>query len=195
MEPQEEREPNVPPRFRVVLDERETPMAEATPSANVVILDQHRHRERAIASPPPITNVYRNRDQSNPHLARALDLLEEGRRALVRALQCSSENDAIGADDAVQEFQATLPELFLCGDLGEGYRAIIAGLHFAFKNRQGEPLERRQMEVVERVIRELSTAPFMSVTNAYHELGCLEDNEFTVTPKSLANLFDDEQFA
>ena len=192
------------PRARVVSGERWTPVAEEVPSqrsapsesrvtsAEVVSLDSYRYPERTTAAPAPITSLYRDRAHSNPRLARAVDLLEEGRRAVIRSLEAVSEGHEIAADDAMQELQALLPELFLCRDLGDGYAAIVAGLHFAFENRRGQALEEHQIRAVQRVLTELHMAPFMSMTSGYLLLARLEENGLIVTPKSSSFLFQED---
>jgi hypothetical protein len=194
-------------RYLIVLGEEETSVADPqqelvqerapqnlqTTSAKVVRLDDYRDDLRKDTAPAHIDTIYRDLGDSNPHLARAVNLLEEGYRTLNRALEVYSDGDLVAADDAVQEFQAILPELFLCRRLGDGFASIIAGLHFAFENKDGDPLSCSQIQMVNGTVQHLMRAPFISVTRAYELLAQLEETALTVTPKSLSYLFDDEE--
>jgi len=119
----------------------------------------------------------------NHVLSRALNLLQEGVRHLDDALSALLEDDdAISSDDALQRFQALLPELFCCRDLGDGFGVIVSSTYHALRNLFGTPLNENQLRTVRSIVQRLYTEPYIAFDEAVDEINSLEEVGLEVTP-------------
>jgi hypothetical protein len=90
----------------------------------------------------------------------ALDLLKQTIELLAQAQR---SEDAMEADRFAQRAQLLLPKLFACRAIGDGFGVVINSLYIAFANLDGSPMNREQLKVTWRILRELRSIPAMSV--------------------------------
>lgn len=115
-------------------------------------------------------------------LSTALLLLDEGANYLNDSIRMFDDGDMLGSDDALQGFQALLPELFCCRDLGDGFGAIVNSVFHSLKNLDGVPLNKKQLQTVRQIVRRIATEPFISLDEALEEIGLLQDAGLEVEP-------------
>jgi hypothetical protein len=109
-----------------------------------------------------------------PELATALRLLEEGIQEMNVSVAMLEEGDLLSSDDALQRFQALLPELFCCRDLGDGFGAIINAVFHSLINLQGSPANNEQLRTLLNIMNRISTEPFIEFEEAVAEIMLLE---------------------
>lgn len=126
--------------------------------------------------------LYPLASELNPKLATSLRLLSEGIQLLDEAIQKFSDNDLIASDDSIQRFQALLPELFCCRDLGDGYGASINAVFHSLQNLRGTIANQQQLKAIHHIISRLLTEPFIEFDEAMDEMGALEEAGFTIEP-------------
>jgi hypothetical protein len=107
-------------------------------------------------------------------LVRALTLLAEGEKSLIRARDYIVDEDIISADYEVTLFQGAIPELFCCQSIGEGFAAIVVALRWALKNRKGAPLNLDQLNAVLNCVRRLRAELFLKYETALDLIEALE---------------------
>lgn len=137
-----------------------------------------------------IDELYPGVPAIRPQLSTALRLLQEGLGQLNFATEALQNGDEIGADDAIQRFEATLPELFACRELGTSFGAIISAVTNALRNRHGEFLTQLQMTALRTVVNEVRDEPFMSFDLAVAAITKLEDAGFIVEPEAFDVIAD-----
>jgi hypothetical protein len=95
------------------------------------------------------------------------------------------------ADRYTQRFEATLPALFRCREVGDGYAVVINSLHFAAINKRGEPLNLDQLTTAWRILRELRSKPFVEFDQALEYVEELEASGLHVDPPIVSELLED----
>ena len=137
-----------------------------------------------------VEDLYPEMIAVRPELSGALRLLARSAQYLDEALDASTRGNAIIADDAVQRFQAVLPELFSCRALGDGFGAIVNAVINATSNQRGEFLSRLQTEQLKRSVLRLRSEPFIEFDEAVSEIMKMEDAGFSVEPREFDVLAD-----
>ncbi|MEN6373833.1 MAG: hypothetical protein ABFD75_03490 [Smithella sp.] len=118
----------------------------------------------------PIRELYPLASEIKPELSTALHLLEEGIEDINISIKMLMENDLISSDDAIQRFQALLPELFCCRNLGDGFGAIVNAIFHSLKNLNGIPASLEQLKVIQKITNRILTEPFISFEEAVDEI-------------------------
>lgn len=118
-----------------------------------------------------------------PALATALRLLEEAIQEMKVAIDMLEDGDLLSSDDALQRFQALLPELFCCRDLGDGFGSIINAVFHSMKNLQGSPANKEQLQAIRNIVNRILTEPFIEVEEAVTEIILLENVGLIVEPE------------
>lgn len=127
--------------------------------------------------------LYPLASEINPILATAFHLLEEGVGHINLAIRKLEEGDSISSDDEVQHFQALLPELFCCRNLGDGFGAIISSVFHSLRNLDGNPANDEQLKAIKNIVCRISTEPFILFDEAVNEIIKLEDVGLTIEPE------------
>ena len=169
-------------------DETRTPgvRLESTPApARGIILETR--GANALAPAINIDRLYEAVPGTISQIVTALELLKQASDNLAAAQKCDS---AMEADRFVQRVQLSLPRLFACRSIGDGFGVIINSVHFAFANLHGTPLTRGQLTAVWRVLRELRTRPAMPVEQGIQFASELEAQGLEVDPPDLAELLE-----
>lgn len=139
-------------------------------------------------------DLYPVREQYNPVLTIAMQLLEEGIDYIKESVRMCLDEDWISSDDAVQRFQALLPEMFCCRDLGDGFGAIISSVYHAINNMNDSTLNKSQLQAILYIIKRIHTEPFIEYEEAVEEIMHLESAGFEVSPphfKFVADLLNE----
>jgi hypothetical protein len=135
-----------------------------------------------------VDDLYQDLDPKDSILASALVLLDEAETTLVEAAALAGEGDQISADDAVQRFQALLPELFCCRSLGDSFATVINALFHGLKNLNGLPATETQIAQMLNSIRVLRRRPFLVYTEALAVVTRLEATKLRVDPQGLTTI-------
>jgi len=114
------------------------------------------------ASPIPIDILYQAREAGSKHFDQALRLLESASHHLSEARRADEASDRIGAASEILRFEELLQPLFECRAVGDGFANLVNTIHFGIANLGGEPLNRDQITVLWRIVRELALTPFLS---------------------------------
>ena len=142
----------------------------------------------------PTEELYPADSGYNPVLSTAFDLLRESISFLDESIDRLKENDLIKSDDSLQQFQAIIPELFCCRNLGDGFGAIVISIYHSLKNNEGLPLKQNQLKIIRKIINRLCTEPYISFDDAVEEISELEEANLLVQPdhfKYVADLLND----
>ncbi len=145
---------------------------------------------RFAADPISIDDLYQEASASSSVLGHALRELASAKDAIQGSLAALKREDLIESDDAMQQFQAMLPELFCCRTLGDGFGAIINALRFSFQNAGGIPLSENQIGSMGRAVERLRGEPFLDFDSAVQIITRLEDSGLIVDPPAFATLTD-----
>lgn len=137
-------------------------------------------------------DLYPARQAFSPEHIVALRLLGLAIGRCRRAIDVHPE-DFMAADVEIQKIQMSLPELFCCRTLGDGFGTIVNALICAFHNTDGNLLAPNQIRILEKVFTELRDKPFLSVTEADDMVEQLESNAFNPYPKELIEFLSSEQ--
>jgi hypothetical protein len=122
----------------------------------------------------PLSELYPLTHELKPELGAAISLLEEGINHIDVAINMIIENDIISSDDAIQRFQALLPELFCCRNLGDGFGAIVTSIFNSLTNLEGVPANLEQLEVIRKITARILTEPFIVFDEAVDEIMLFE---------------------
>ena len=141
----------------------------------------------ALAPVVDIDRLWEVPPSGRAHIARALELLKEASDYLSEAQR---QDDTLRADRYVQRLQLTLPKLFACRSVGDGFGVIVNSLHFAFVNLHGKPLTGDQINVVWRVLRELRLRPVMPLERGIQQVEELEQHGLEVDPPDIGDLLE-----
>jgi hypothetical protein len=175
------------------------PIANSTPASTASFAKRLRVQPRIVdkvvdesvsSALIDIEDLYPNMGATRPQLNTALRLLAESLSELQTAGEAASRGADISGDDAVQRFQAKLPELFNCRVLGDGFGAIINATIHAMNNRYGEPLSVAQVETLAGALRELRSRPFMDFDKAVTQIMAIEETGLQVEPAEFEVLAD-----
>jgi hypothetical protein len=139
----------------------------------------------ALAPVIDIDRLWEAAPGSASQTVRALELLKQAIDYLSEAKKSENPMDS---DRYVQNVQLTLPKLFACRSVGDGFGVIINSLHFAFANLHGTPLTPAQANVIWLILRELRTHPAMSLEQGTQHAEELEDCGLEVDPSGLGDL-------
>jgi len=156
----------------------------------ILLANVSSHQEQASGEHIPIEDLYPLREEFNPALSSAIKLLAESLVYINEALEMLIQDDLISSDDATQRFQALLPELFCCRDIGDGFGSIINSIYHALKNMAGNPLSENQLRAIMEIIKRISTEPFIEYGEAVEEIIMLETLGFDVDPPHLEPFSD-----
>jgi hypothetical protein len=137
-----------------------------------------------------IDDLYPASEVSTPELSIALRLLAKDIECVDEALVALQRGDQIAADDAMQQVHASLPELFNCRVLGDGYGEVINALLSSFENRNGIPLNNTQILTIRQILSHTRATPFMKFDSALDLVEKLEKANFVVEPKGFEYLAD-----
>ena len=144
----------------------------------------------ALAPVIEIDKLYPSTKGSRSQLLRALEMLADAIDLLSKARTAAQRNNSIEADRFIQRFEATLPALFRCRRVGDGYGVIVNALHFAAINQHGEPLKLDQITTVWRILKELRNRPFVEFEQALDYVEELENCGLQVDPPILSELLE-----
>jgi hypothetical protein len=122
----------------------------------------------------PLSELYPLTHELKPELGTALSLLEEGIKDIDVAINMIIENELISSDDAIQRFQALIPELFCCRNLGDGFGAIVSSIFNALRNLEGIPANLEQLKVIKNITTRILTEPFIAFDEAVDEIMLFE---------------------
>jgi hypothetical protein len=139
---------------------------------------------------PPLTlnDLYPDLDGGQSILASALSLLGEAETKLTEAAGWADVDEQISADDAVQRFQALLPELFCCRSLGDSFATVIHALFQGLKNLNGAPVNKDQIAQLLNSVRILRRRPFLEYGEALSAVARLEAAGLRVDPQGLTTI-------
>jgi hypothetical protein len=129
---------------------------------------------------------------SREHIT-ALRLLALAIGRCKRAIDAYADGDLMTADIQIQKIQMSLPELFCCRTLGDGFGTIVNALICALQNTDGNTLEQNQIRLLDNVFKELRDKPFLGVTEADDKVELLESNGFDPYPKELIEFLSSDQ--
>lgn len=135
-------------------------------------------------------DLYPVREQLNPALTTASQLLEEGIDLVNESILMLVDDDLISSDDAMLRFRALLPELFCCRSLGDGFGTIINSIFHAIGNMDETPMNERQLHTILNILKRIHTEPFIEYNEAVEEIMSLEEAGFEVSPPHLKFVAD-----
>jgi hypothetical protein len=128
---------------------------------------------------------------SSEHIT-ALRLLKLAIARCQRAIDAHAD-DPMTADIQIQKIQMSLPELFCCRALGDGFGTIVNALICALQNNDGNALDPNKIKVLKSVFTELREKPFLSAMEADESVELLESNGFYPYPKELIEFLSSDQ--
>lgn len=146
--------------------------------------------ETESSSPIEIEDLYPEMLGVRPELDIASRLLARSLADLDKAVALSEQGDLIVADDAVQRFQAALPELFNCRDLSDSFGAVVGAALNGLNNQRGNPLSTPQIKTLRDTVGALRSEPFMKFDAAVEKIMRMEDAGFVVEPPEFEVLTD-----
>lgn len=148
-----------------------------------------------VLAPIPIDTLYSavETEGTKPSdLFKALQLLADAISSVTTARDLLRQNDLLESDKYIQGLQGTLPELFRCRNIGDGFGAIVNAIEISFVNQNGKPFEEKQINLLLRILKQLRSAPFISFDSAQNLITELESLGFDVYPATLDAFSDDE---
>lgn len=146
--------------------------------------------ETASSNRIELEDLYPEMIGVRPELNIASRLLARSLVDLDKAVASSAVGDYILADDAIQRFQAALPELFNCRVLSDSFGALVTAILNALNNQHGTPLSPPQIEALRNAVRTLRSEPFMGFDAAVTEIMKMEETGFIVEPPEFEILAD-----
>jgi hypothetical protein len=138
------------------------------------------------------SDLYPARQAFSPEHITALGLLRLAIGRCQRAIN-AHPGDLMAADIEIQKIQMSLPELFCCRALGDGFGTSVNALICAFQNTEGNTLDQNQIRILEKVFKELRDKPFLSATEADDVVELLESSGFNPYPKELIEFLSSDQ--
>jgi hypothetical protein len=145
----------------------------------------------ALAPVIEIDKLYSAPRELQSRLVAALGLLADSINFLALARLATQKGRALEADRYAQRFEATLPALFRCRKIGDGYAVVINALHFSSINKHGQPLSLEQLTTVWRVLKELRNKPFVEFEQALEYVEELEACGLQVDPPIVSELLEE----
>lgn len=156
----------------------------------------------ATTTPTSVEALYPAPETSRSPFIVALRLLGDAAGHATVAMHLADDGDLLAADDAVQQVQALLPELFCLRSIGDGYGAVVNALIIIFDNQAGRPLAMEQLRAVRAALHTLRSRPRLSIDAAVDAVLDLEKAGLDVNPRqhgaisdllgALGNARDDE---
>jgi hypothetical protein len=185
------------PRTRVLSwDTTLEPRKGKVESSATSVADLRLFREVHIDHNQPVrlsqNDLYPARQAFSPEHITALRLLKLAIGRCKHALDALAD-DPMTADIAIQKIQMSLPELFCCRVLGDGFGTIVNALICALQNTDGNTLDQNQIRTLERVFKELRDKPFLSAPDSDDAVELLESNGFNPYPKELIEFLSSDQ--
>ena len=161
-------------------------------SATLAEVGERRSTIGSLALAPliEIDKLYSAPDESKSQLITALGLLADSVELLAQARIAAQKGRLMDADRYTQRFEATLPALFRCRKIGDGYAVVINSLHFAAINKRGEPLNLDQLTTAWRILRELRNKPFVEFEQALEYVEEFEACGLRVDPPIVSELVE-----
>lgn len=98
------------------------------------------------SDPIAIDDLYPDHAATSILLGNALTLLNSAIEALSKSAAALGRGEQIDSDEQAIRCQSALPELFCCRALGDGFGAVVNAAIFAFRNNEGTPFSKRQIE-------------------------------------------------
>jgi len=135
-------------------------------------------------------DLYPVREQYNPALATAGQLLDEGISLVNESIEMLIEDDLISSDDSIQRFQALLPELFCCRGFGDGFGAVINAIYHSIGNMNDISKNETQLHAILNILKRIHTEPYIEYGEAVEEMLRLESAGFEVSPPHLKYVAD-----
>lgn len=162
-------------------DEHQTSAPEKRkPEARITnVTDTGSDQPHLQASALSVDDIYPDKAMIGSDLSTALRLLAEAAGLINDAIDRQRSGDRVQADDAMQQLQVLLPELFFCRSLGDGFGAVINSLFHGMRNLGGAPLSQEQMLAIRGALMTIRNEPFLRFENAIdqvRELGLLFAN-------------------
>lgn len=154
------------------------------------ISDQNASKEKQ-STVSDTEELYPLADLRSPQLRTAFSLLDESSKLITEAISLFNQGDLQESDDCINKIISLLPELFCCRSIGEGYASIIVAINHAIKNKEGDPLNDKELSTLAVVIKRLYTEPFISFNEALSEIIKLEKIGLKVDPSTLSDLMVD----
>lgn len=127
-------------------------------------------------------NLYPLREITSPDIALAMTAADAALVLVNEVIDATEKEIFFQADDALQRLAATLPDLFLCNSLGEGFSALVVALHYAIVNPRDAVLSLDQAQEIRLALRYLKERPFMKHELAIERIVKLEDAGLIVDP-------------
>ncbi len=134
--------------------------------------------------------LYPLRSEFKPELTIAFKLLDKGSKLITEAINTLKQDDIFASDDAIQRFQALLPELFCCRNLGDGFGAIINAIYHSLNNPRSEHYDNNILTVLKKVVNRLYSEPFIDFEEAVEEIMHLENAGLEVEPAYFKHVAD-----
>jgi hypothetical protein len=160
------------------------------PDIRIVGTDHDHVEQQSNATVIATGELYKDLEAVSSDLRNAIRLLSVATERLDEALAATRRRETIAADDALQHFQAMLPELFCLRGLGDGYGMVINALMSAFESTEGTPLSEPQLLAVTRLVKKIHSEPFLNINAAAEAVGALESVGLVAEPRELDILAD-----
>jgi hypothetical protein len=185
---------SVPRKSNILVfhDETATPTAgpdKSTQSSGLTRLAQTRGTNALVVS-MDIARLYDAPVGDSSNIVRAIELLKEVAEHFSDARKA---NDLIDTDRSLQRAQKALPKLFALRSIGDGFGVIVNSLYVAFTNLHGKAMNKAQIEVAWRVVRDLRNRLALSLEQGIQLVEELEESGLEVDPPELAGLLDDSE--
>ena len=84
--------------------------------------------------------------------------------------------------DLLQGVVSTLPDLFMCSSLGDGFGALVVSLHYALTNPSDEMITLDQLLEVRLGFRDIRERPFLKHQEAIERIIKIESSGLVVDP-------------
>lgn len=134
-----------------------------------------------------IDDIYRA-PEAGTKLSTVLRLLREGVSNCNEALSALANDEPIEADALMLKVRTTLPELFCCRDIGDGFAEIINAVQSAFENLDGRMFSSDQVRAVKSVLAAVRNEPRMSFEKSLGHVSTLEDVGLKSEPSDIDKL-------
>ena len=176
-----------PPRSTITVD---TPTGHTEYTKPKLLITSVVKSPEALVTRISVDDLYPSTEAAAPELSVALRLLSTALAYVDQASTSLEKGNDIVADDAVQQLQALLPELFNCRALGDGYGAIINAALNSLRNTHGSPINALQLRALRQVLQRARFEPFIQFESALDEIVKLEESGFLIEPAGFEYLAD-----
>jgi hypothetical protein len=141
----------------------------------------------ASAAVISVDDIYRAPD-AGTEMGIALRLLREAVSNCEDALLALDNHEPIGADAFMLRAGMTLPELFCCRVIGDGYAEIINAVQSAFENLDGELFSLVQIRAVKNALTTVRNEPRMTFERSLDLVSMLEEAGLKTEPSDIDKL-------